>query len=561
MRYKPLGQLLMEGGIIGETELKKALAVQKQTGQRLGEILVERSAITQEQLMQALQLQLGLPRAELSEPSVPVELARYVPKALAQRFTCVPVRLEGGRLYVAMADPLDFAAQEALRQRTGKDIAPMLAPKTAVLRAISHLYSDQGAARAMEEMQQEVPCSTQTQQAREANSGPTIRFVDALIDRAFTERASDIHLEPQGDGMLVRMRIDGQLRNVLTVPSQLQDTVTCRLKIMGGMDISQRKRPQDGEAVVQVRQHELDLRIASIPTIYGEKLVVRLLDKTTRPITRQTLGLGPEELEQYDRLLAHSSGVVLIVGPTGAGKSTTMYAMLRELAGEAVNIVSLEDPVEYKIPGVNQCQIHEQTGLTFAGGLRAILRQDPDIIAVGEIRDGETAAIATRAAITGHLVISTLHTNDAILAVDRLKDIGVESYLIAGTLRGVISQRLVRRLCPHCRRSYVPQDYERRLLGLEKEEGTEFFTADGCPECSNTGYFGRTAVFEIFLVNRRLQGLIQSGAAYDTLRQAALESGFVPMRESCARLVRRGVTSLEEAAKVIHSAVAWEEEE
>ena len=288
--------------------------------------------------------------------------------------------------------------------------------------------------------------------------------------------------------MVVRMRIDGLLQRLFTVPTELQSTVISRLKIMGGMNIAEHKIPQDGQAVMQLKGHEVDLRISSLPTVYGEKIVLRLLDKSNRNLDKESLGIEGRDLELYNALLKNTGGVILLVGPTGSGKSTTLYAMIRDLARDEVNIVTLEDPVEYHIPGVSQCQINEKTGMTFANGLRAILRQDPDIISVGEIRDGETVGIAMRSAITGHLVMSTLHTNDAISAVYRLRDIGVEPWLVASALRGVISQRLVRKICPHCKTAYQPSEEELALLGMPEDSQTTFYKGVGCPECRHTGY-------------------------------------------------------------------------
>ncbi len=560
MTYMRLGDLLISAGAIDENQLQQGLQIQKGSGQRLGDILIQAGFITEQQLIEVLQMQLGVEYIDLTGISIPVEMAQYLPKNIAKKHTVVPVKLDRNELYVAMSDPLNFVAQEEIKQASKKQVIPMIATKRATERAIATLYGNEGAARVIEEMKREaVP--TQGEQtvsnpaADEANSAPTIRFVNSLIERAFQERASDIHLEPQGEEMVVRMRIDGLLRRMLTVPANLQNTVTYRLKIMGGMNISERKIPQDGHAMVSIKQHNLDLRINTIPTIYGEKIVVRILDKSSNHISKHTLGLTQQELEKYDALLGNASGVILIVGPTGSGKSTTMYAMLQELAREEVNIVSLEDPVEYNIDGVNQCQINEKTGMTFSTGLRAILRQDPDIISVGEIRDGETASIATRAAITGHLVISTLHTNDAILAVDRLKDIGVEPYLISNSLRGVISQRLVRKICPHCRRSYKPGEQEKDMLGLKPGVDVDFYRGEGCPECYHTGYHGRTAVFEIFMVSGKVQRLIQANATHEELVQAAMENGHVTMARNCAQLVLDGVTTVQEAAKAINSTV------
>ena len=433
MAYMRLGDLLIAAGAITQEQLEEALTIQKQKKERLGDVLIESNIITERQLIEALQMQLGVDFIDLTAISIPLELAKFVPRAIAKKYNVVPVKLVKDELFVAMSDPLNFVAQEEIKAASHKRVVPMISTRRATEQAIGTLYGSEGTARAIEEMKREVGTSTpdivpvqmnQTD-AGNASAAPTIRFVNSVIERAFLERASDIHLEPQEGEMVVRMRIDGILRKILTVPANLQSNVISRLKIMGGMNISERKIPQDGRAMVQVRHHEIDLRISSMPTIYGEKIVLRLLDKSGHTITKQSIGLEGTDLQKYDALLKNSSGVILIVGPTGSGKSTTMCAMLQELANEETNLMTLEDPVEYNIPGVNQCQINEKTGMTFAAGLRAILRQDPDVISVGEIRDGETGAIAIRAAITGHLVLSTLHTNDAVSAIDRLVDIGV----------------------------------------------------------------------------------------------------------------------------------------
>ena len=387
----------------------------------------------------------------------------------------------------------------------------------------------------------------------DTRSAPTIRLVNSIIERAAAERASDIHLEPREGEMAVRMRVDGILRNVLTVPRNLQGSVISRLKVMSGMNTSERKIPQDGRANVRVKQSDIDLRISTLPTIYGEKMVIRLLDKSSQILTPQGIGLDERNLERYQRLMRSTSGVFLIAGPTGSGKSSTMSTMVRQLNTESVNVVTLEDPVEYNIDGVNQVQINEKVGMTFASGLRSILRQDPDIISVGEIRDGETAEIAMRAAITGHLVLSTIHTSDAAATLDRLFDIGVESYLTASALKGVIAQRLVRKICPHCRKTYTPTDEELDLLGMERTPGLQFYKGEGCPMCFHTGYRGRTGVFEIMLIDRELRRLILAHSDREAILASARKNGFLSLADRCRELVLEGVTSAEEAARTIHS--------
>ena len=560
--YMRLGDLLISAGVIRPEQLNDTLAIQKKTRERLGDVLINNGIITEQQLIEALQMQLGVDFVDLTAVSIPLELARFVPRSIAKKYCVVPVKLQKDELYVAMSDPLNFEAQEEIKSASHKQVVPMIATRRAVEQAIATLYGNEGTARAIEEMKREagsnqadiVPVQMSKAVDNGAAEAPTIRFVNSVIERAITERASDIHLEPQEGEMVVRMRIDGVLRRIFTVPANLQATVIARLKIMGGMNIAERKIPQDGRAMVTAKDKEIDLRISSIPTIYGEKIVLRLLDKSSGHINRKTIGLEGEDEKKYDRLLKNSSGVILIVGPTGSGKSTTMCAMIQELCNEQTNIMTLEDPVEYNIPGANQCQINEKTGMTFAAGLRSILRQDPDVISVGEIRDGETASIAVRAAITGHLVISTLHTNDAVSTISRLVDIGVEPYMISSALRGVVSQRLVRKICPHCRKAYTPTEEEKRMVGIAENEDVTFYKGEGCQECGRTGYRGRRGVFEILTLDAALRREVANNASSEELTKTALENGFVTMKDNCRRLVLEGVTTVAEAAKAINSA-------
>lgn len=497
MAYMRLGDLLIAAGAITEEQLQTALQTQKQSGQRLGDVLIDSGIITQRQLIDALQMQLGVDYIDLTRVSIPVELAKYVPRAIARKYCVVPVKLVKDELYVAMSDPLDFVAQEELKSASRRQIVPMIATRRAVEQAIATLYGNEGTARVIEEMKRaagdngrDIVPAQMTGGREDADAAPTIRFVNSLIERAFNERASDIHLEPQDGEMVVRMRIDGLLHKMLTVPANLQNTVISRLKVMGGMNISERKIPQDGRAMVHIHQHELDLRISSMPTIYGEKVVLRLLDKSRRDISKEAIGLTGDDLRKYEALLQNSSGVILIVGPTGSGKSTTMCAMLQELCSEETNIMTLEDPVEYDIPGVSQCQINEKTGMTFAAGLR-----------------------------------------------------------------GVISQRLVRRICPHCKKPYRPADEELSLLKLPADADITFYRGEGCPECRHTGFHGRRAVFEILTVNDKLRRLISQGADYDALLKAAADTDFTSMRDNCRALVLSGETTAAEAARAIHSTI------
>lgn len=563
MAHIRLGELLITAGVINEGQLEKALEIQKKTKDRLGDILIEHNIITNDELINALQMQLGIDFVDLTAISVPVELAKFVPRNIAKKHCIVPVKLVDDTLYIAMSDPLDFIAQEEVKMVSHKKVVPMIATKKACEQVIETLYGSEGAARAIEDMKREISGTeadiipTQLRQSADenANAAPAIRFVNSLIERAFVEKASDIHLEPHKDEMVVRMRIDGILHKILTVPSELQNTVISRLKVMGGMNISEHKIPQDGHAMINVKGTPVDLRLSVMPTVYGEKVVLRLLEQSTGKITRESIGITGDDERKYDALLKNSNGVILLVGPTGSGKSTTLCAMLTELAKDEVNIVTLEDPVEYDIDGVNQCQINEKAGMNFANGLTAILRQDPDIIGVGEIRDAETAQIAMRAAITGHLVLSTLHTNDAPSAIDRLSDIGIESYLISGALKGVISQRLVRKICPHCRKEYKANRDELRMLGFSGDEDISLYKGEGCPECRHTGYSGRNAVFEILTISKEMRRAISQGATAEEIAAIAGRENYRTLKDACRELAAKGVTSAEEAIKAINSTV------
>ena len=563
MAYKRLGDLLIAAGTITPEELDMGLQRQKETKERLGAALISAGIITEAELIEALRLQLGIEYIDLSKTTIPISLAQVVPKNIAKQFQVVPVRMERDELYLAMSDPMNFYAIEEVKKAVRKKIVPMIATAEGVEHAILVLYGNEGAARAIEAMKREAPIEEDNGEEAQftgnilndnINDAPTIRLVNSIIERAILERASDIHIEPKEKELQVRMRIDGVLRKILTIPKNLQNSVISRLKIMSGMDIAERRVPQDGRFNVKNKKREFDLRVNSLPTVYGEKIVARLLDKRAGYLTPDSIGLMGDNLKKYQRAIHCTSGVILIAGPTGSGKSSTMNTMISQLNTEEVNVVTLEDPVEYNIDGVNQVQINEKTGMDFANGLRAILRQDPDIIAVGEIRDGETAQISMRAAITGHVVLSTIHTNDAVGTIERLEDIGVEPYLIATALRAVISQRLVRRICPKCKKSYEATDEEVRRLGLSTEHKHIFYRGEGCADCFNTGYRGRIGVFEILEITPEIRPLISQQAGRPVIEQelASAHSEFKTLRENAIQLVEEGITTAEEVQRVIY---------
>lgn len=557
MKNKRLGEMLVDSGAITEEQLQAALAGQKATGKRLGTYLIDEGIISEKQFVETLRMQLGVEFIDLNKASIDPTLTEIVPKDTARTYRLIPVKVEGNNLYIAMEDPMNFRAVEAVRQMTGRRVIPMIAYYDAITRALSVLYENEGAARAIEQMKEEQTTITVDDLSDEmaANddetAAPTVKLVNSLIERAIAEKASDIHFEPYEKEMKVRIRVDGRLNTMMDVPRELQNSVISRLKVMAGMNITERRIPQDGRAVVKRQDGtQVDLRLNTLPTIFGEKVVIRILMREMNTLNRHAIGITERDNERFDRILKNSAGIILIVGPTGSGKTSTLYTMIHELIDETVNIISLEDPVEFQIAGVTQVAINEKTGLTFASALRSCLRQDPDIICVGEIRDGETAEIAMRAAMTGHLVLSTIHTEDAISAIDRLRDMGAEPYLIAGSLRGVISQRLVRKVCPNCKMPVKPDPFTLSLIGMQ-DDGTVYYKGRGCERCFGSGFRGRTGVFEILAINAELRDAISEGKNGSELRRYLAKTGFTSMIENGRDLVRQGETTPEELLKVI----------
>ena len=527
MKYKRLGEMLVDVGVITEEQLSKALAMQKGSGKRLGTVLVDEHFITETQLIETLRMQLGIDFIDLNKAKIDPSMVNLVPKAIAKKERVVPVKLDRDTLYLAMEDPMNFMAIEAVKNATRKRVVAMIAYSRSIDRALNVLYENEGAARAMEQMREAGGFSTVEQRSEtaleneETNSAPTVKLVNSILERAVTEKASDIHVEPREENMVVRLRVDGRLNTILEIPKDLQGAVISRFKVMAGMNIAERRIPQDGRAMMhRADGTDIDMRLNALPTIYGEKIVIRLLMRDKSYLTREGIGITKRDNAKFDRILKNTSGVILIVGPTGSGKTSTLYTMIHELKQDTVNMISLEDPVEFfQIDGVAQVAINEKVGLTFASALRACLRQDPDIICIGEIRDGETAEIAMRAAMTGHLVLSTIHTEDTISAIDRLKDMGVEPYLIAGSVRGVVSQRLVRRICPNCKMEITPDPDLVDLVNMGSERDAKFYKGRGCHMCFDSGYRGRTGVFEILPITAHIRDRISEGVTGSMLRR------------------------------------------
>ena len=554
MKNKRLGEMLVDAHVLSQDKVEEAVKLQANSGKRLGAVLLENGYITETQLIDVLKIQLGIDFIDVNKEMIDPSMASIVPKSIAEQYHVVPIKLEKDKLILAMEDPLNFRALEAVKQITKYKVTPYIAYASAVERAILVLYENEGASIAIEQMKQErgidatfEEVAKQSDVASKSSAAPTVKLVNSILERSLAEGASDIHIEPRENDMVVRIRIDGRLNQMLNIPKGLQDAVISRFKIMSEMNITEHRIPQDGRAQMTSSDgNVVDLRLSSLPTIYGEKIVIRILTRDKNSLTRTGIGITEKDNERFSRILKNSSGLIMIVGPTGSGKTSTLYTMIEELKSETVNMISLEDPVEFQIEGVTQVAINEKIGLTFASALRSCLRQDPDIISIGEIRDGETASIALRAAMTGHLVLTTVHTEDAVSAIDRLRDLGVEPYLIGGSLRGIVSQRLVRKICPNCREEYTPDPEIIDLAGINPLN-KHFYKGKGCYMCFDSGYKGRTGVFEILTIDSFLRDQISKGINGNELRKLVSERGsFTPMIVNGRDLVEKGVTTVDE---------------
>lgn len=554
MKNKRLGEMLVDAHVLSQDKVEEAVKLQANSGKRLGAVLLENGYITETQLIDVLKIQLGIDFIDVNKEAIDPSMASIVPKSIAEQYHVVPIKLEKDKLILAMEDPLNFRALEAVKQITKYKVTPYIAYASAVERAILVLYENEGASIAIEQMKQErgidstfEEVAKQSDVTSKSSAAPTVKLVNSILERSLVEGASDIHIEPRENDMAVRIRVDGRLNQMLTIPKGLQDAVISRFKIMSEMNITEHRVPQDGRAqMVGNDGNVVDLRLSSLPTIYGEKIVIRILTRDKNSLTRDGIGITEKDNERFSRILKNSSGLIMIVGPTGSGKTSTLYTMIEELKSETVNMISLEDPVEFQIEGVTQVAINEKIGLTFASALRSCLRQDPDIISIGEIRDGETASIALRAAMTGHLVLTTVHTEDAVSAIDRLRDLGVEPYLIGGSLRGIVSQRLVRKICPNCREEYTPDPEIIDLAGINPLN-KHFYKGKGCYMCFDSGYKGRTGVFEILTIDSFLRDQISKGINGNELRKLVSERGsFTPMIVNGRDLVEKGVTTVDE---------------
>lgn len=555
-RSPRLGEQLVLKGILTEEALENALSAAKAANMKLGEYLTSHGIVPEEDILKALSEQLNFPLYNPDEFPLDTHLKDLVPQDVARENRLVPLTFEEGVLYCALLDPNNFRALDTVEETCRCQVEPVLCTKADFVRLFSAVYGEYSA---FSEMLGEIDADTapdagKTDEEVITNNAvddvPVIRLVNLILSEGVKVGASDIHINPEKTTVNVRYRVEGMLRKASEVPLKLAPSVVSRIKIMGNMDISETRLPQDGRFTIKVEGHEINVRVSSIPTTYGENVVMRLLDMSAQRIYElPKLGMGPEDYKLVTQAAHKPYGMILSTGPTGSGKSSSLYAIIKLVNRDEVNIMTLEDPVEYRMAGVRQVQLNVKAGMTFSSGLRAILRQDPDILMVGEIRDRETAHIAVQAALTGHLVLSTLHTNDALSAVNRLVDMGVEPYLVASVLLCSFAQRLVRCVCPHCREQYQPSIGLLHVFGLTPEDGP-FFHGKGCPRCGGTGYMGRTAIFEVFPMLDELQEMVTAGKSKQEIYRRARELGIRTMADDAAKKIRAGITTAEEAIRV-----------
>lgn len=555
-----LGVVLKRSGLVTEDQLKEALALQADEGhnQRLGEILVRLKILTEGQLLEMLAKQLGLPFVRsINDREIPENLLEKIPTRFAKKYFILPTRDLGNRVEVVTADPLNTTVIDDIQILLERPVQAAVCPSHVIMEAINRCYDristtdsaieDLGDTNVIDDSGFDEPVDLLDSE----DEAPIIRLVNSILYRAVKERASDIHVEPQEREVAVRFRIDGDLYDILKIPKRVQNSVSSRIKLIGGLNIAEKRLPQDGRIRIKIAGKDIDLRLSTVPVNHGERIVLRLLDKSAVVLDLKSLGFQKKMLETMSTLVHKPYGIVLVTGPTGSGKTTTLYAALSGINKEDINIITVEDPIEYQLEGIGQIQTNEKVGLSFASGLRSILRQDPDVILIGEIRDLETAEIAVQASLTGHLVLSSIHTNDASSCVARLVDMGVEPFLVASSLSGILAQRLVRKLCEHCKEGFEPTRPELERLGLEElPPGSTLFRAQGCENCHRTGYSGRLGIFELLPIDESLRTVILKNSDAVSIRKEASAQGFQPMRIDGIRKVLQGVTTIEEVLAV-----------
>mgnify|MGYP001061726879 CR=1 FL=1 len=561
MKKIRLGEMLLDTGYITQQQLEQALAIQKSSEkkQMLGELLISLGYVKEEEILAELSRQLKVPVLGMEQLSATAEVVALIPRETAAKLSMVPLYIEENNLYVATDNPLNYYGFQDLEEQIGKQIMPYLAKKEHIAIAMEQAYANKELFHVVNEANQLYGREYQEKESSESyqqmmdriDSSPVVKLVNSILTQAVAMQASDIHIEPKQNNVLVRFRIDGDLMEVMVLNAAIHMSLVTRLKIISSLDIAEKRVPQDGRFQMELGTKEISFRISTLPSVYGEKVVIRILgDNRVDLIPLPMLGMREADYEKFSRLIHNPNGVILITGPTGSGKTTTIYSALNEVAKPGVNVVTVEDPVEKVMDSLTQVHINVKAGVTFASGLRAIMRQDPDVIMVGEIRDRETAVTAAQAAITGHLVLSTIHTNDAPSAFMRLIDMGAEPYVVASSVIGVAAQRLVKLICQDCKEEYEPSDDELRYW--DDKIKPRFYRGKGCSKCNHTGYKGRTAVYEIVMVNHRIRSLIMEQASSQKIKEAARENGFTDMKHNAMDLVREGKTTLEEMRKVIN---------
>ncbi len=558
--YELLGNLLIQDNLITKAQLEEAYYKHKHTGERLGDILVNMGVILEENLLKTLAKQLNIDYiAGDNFQQINPDNASFIPESIARKYLALPFHVDERSIFLAMSDPFDLVAIDDIQKLVGKEIRPLIAKKRDIEDAINLLYKKQEENQILEVLRdlhdQQFEIKKEEEEKidldllkKQIDDAPIVKLVDYIISNAVSKRASDIHIEPTEKELLIRYRIDGVLHKIISPSKQWQSAIICRVKILSNLDIAERRMPQDGRFTIRYGQREIDLRVSTIPTIFGEKIVLRLLEKSSFNFSLEELGLDSNQLKIFKHHMYLPYGMILLTGPTGSGKSTTLYSILSRIRSPEQNIITIEDPVEYQVNGINQIQANFKIGLTFANGLRSILRQDPDIIMVGEVRDLETAEIAIRSALTGHLVFSTLHTNDAVGTLIRLINMGIEPFLVCNSLTLAVAQRLVRRICHHCKEAYTPGNSCLENLGLRTDHNEQvlFYRGRGCKECNNTGYFGRVGIFEILEVNQTIRNLVLQNALPEIIKRKALDNGMTTLMESGIHKVIQGITTLEE---------------
>jgi general secretion pathway protein E len=554
-----IGQILVKHTSLTQEQLDEALRIQKEEGGLLGEILVRKNLIVPHELMRALCVQLGFRFAEDLKPNdIDVKLIQDIPINYAKTKEVIPLALEDGTLQVAVSDPFNESVQEDLQVLTGHHVSVTVSTSMRIQEAINRVY-ERASSNIVEKLEDEFDETYDLEgpmdilEATEHDS-QVIKFVNSILFQAVKEKASDIHIEPYEKDFVVRFRVDGVLKDKIRQPKRAHAAIASRIKVMGQLDIAEKRLPQDGRIKIKMAGKDVDLRLSTVPTSFGERVVMRILEQASTVLALEQLGFSPRSCALIEKLIFRKYGIILVTGPTGSGKSTTLSACLVKLNSPERNIMTVEDPIEYQIPGINQVQVNTKIELTFARALRAFLRQNPDIIMVGEIRDKETAEIAINASLTGHLVLSTLHTNDAAGAATRLIDMGVEPFLVASSVLGIAAQRLIRRVCTKCREPHTPTDFEMQELGLQSiPEGSTIFKAAGCPSCTHTGYSGRTVIHELMVVDDAIRSLIIRNADSGTIKKKAIEAGMITLREDGVQKVLHGHTTVDELMRATHA--------